>query len=379
MEKDRKNIRKNKKITLIIFIITIIILFILAGISISKLTQEGIFAEKLENQMLADNESQLNTLGKSTVGSGDVTGGSGDQSDGDDGQGDDPNIPSTTTSVADARTDYMKENTEVTDENGNTLVVPAGFKITEDANNVTEGIVIEDKEGNQFVWVPVGEVKIKDQQPQTITLSRYTFATDGKEKDEGENKINKYYQELATPSNGNAIAKNIKEFKKSATENNGYFIGRYEARKSSNKVTEKSTDGAWLNIGQEDASKNSQEMYADNNDFTSDLINSYAWDTAIVFIQKFGGDPDYSIYGNYNDSYTEGDYNDSKCNIFDMANDNREWTTESYCYSTTYTGCVYRGGYQNGTSKTCSRNQFKNNVRGVNMGFRPILYCSTES
>ena len=34
-------------------------------------------------------------------------------------------------------------------------------------------------------------------------------------------------------------------------------------------------------------------MYSSSN-FESDLINSYAWDTAIVFIQEFSGDTDYS-------------------------------------------------------------------------------------
>ncbi len=83
MEKQRKNTRRNKGITLIALVITIIILLILAGISIAQLTGTGIFAkakeakqkykdaEDLENQILSDYESQLNSLGKSTVGSGD--------------------------------------------------------------------------------------------------------------------------------------------------------------------------------------------------------------------------------------------------------------------------------------------------------------------
>ncbi len=87
MENVRENIRKGKGITLIALVITIVILLILAGISIAELTGTGIFAkakeakqkykdaEDLENKMLADYESQLNSLGKSTVGSGDVTGG----------------------------------------------------------------------------------------------------------------------------------------------------------------------------------------------------------------------------------------------------------------------------------------------------------------
>ena len=73
MEKQRKNTRRNRGITLIALVITVIILLILAGISIAELTGTGIFAkakeakqkykdaEELENQRLADYEAQLNS------------------------------------------------------------------------------------------------------------------------------------------------------------------------------------------------------------------------------------------------------------------------------------------------------------------------------
>ena len=46
-------------------------------------------------------------------------------------------------------------NTELVDDYEKKVIIPAGFRVTEDATNVTDGIVIEGKEGNQFVWVPV--------------------------------------------------------------------------------------------------------------------------------------------------------------------------------------------------------------------------------
>ena len=69
-------------------------------------------------------------------------------------------------------------NTEVTDELGNNFVVPAGFKVTDDANNVTEGMVVQDKDGNEFVWIPVG-IKKKSNPNETITLGRYIFDSNG--------------------------------------------------------------------------------------------------------------------------------------------------------------------------------------------------------
>ena len=75
-------------------------------------------------------------------------------------------------------------------------------------------------------------------------------------------------------------------------------------------------------------------MYGSEAKVTSDLINSYAWDTAIVFVQKCGTESNSSTY-----SYTVGESSrstsapqttgtnilkatnkvDKQCNIFDMA------------------------------------------------------------
>ena len=73
-------------------------------------------------------------------------------------------------------------------------------------------------------------------------------------------------------------------------------------------------------------------MYGSEAKVTSDLINSYAWDTAIVFVQKCGTESNSLTY-----SYTFGQSStstlqttgtnilkatskvDKQCNIFDMA------------------------------------------------------------
>ena len=50
---------------------------------------------------------------------------------------------------------FVTKNTEVTYPDGN-VWIPEGFRIAEDsASTVQDGVVIEDKDGNQFVWVPV--------------------------------------------------------------------------------------------------------------------------------------------------------------------------------------------------------------------------------
>ena len=75
-------------------------------------------------------------------------------------------------------TDTNHDTLEVKDEFGNIVTVPKGFKVViSEGITVPEGIVIEDANGNQFVWIPVGIVH-KDNNPEndeTIKLGRYTF------------------------------------------------------------------------------------------------------------------------------------------------------------------------------------------------------------
>ena len=92
---------------------------------------------------------------------------------------------------------------------------------------------------------------------------------------------------------GNYSKMNIAEFKNSVLVNCGYYIGRYEARTTvarNNKedmlaqITEKGIDHVYNYVTQQQAASKSQNMYSSNK-FTSDLMNSFAWDTAITFIQ----------------------------------------------------------------------------------------------
>ena len=72
----------------------------------------------------------------------------------------------------------------------------------------------------------------------------------------------------------------------------------------------------WNNISQENASKASQNMYYGNSYVESDLVNSYAWDTAIVYVQAMGN----SNYANAVDGNgtlnNTGETRDEKCKIW---------------------------------------------------------------
>src|SRR5699024_5521913 len=83
--------------------------------------------------------------------------------------------------------DVFEEKTEITDEQGNKVTIPEGFKVAEDSGKtVQQGIVIEDVsastdknvQGSQYVWIPVGQFKKDDgTMSNEIILGRYTFNT----------------------------------------------------------------------------------------------------------------------------------------------------------------------------------------------------------
>ncbi len=359
---------KNKGITLVALVITIIILLILAGISISALTNTGIFGKaKDAKQKSADAELDQNT-----------------KLDSYENEIDNylPKQNSNKT-VEQAKEKVLstEKNTELVDAKENKIVIPAGFKIIGDATTVDKGIVIEDATsgataGSQFVWVPVGKITKEDGTKTEIKLNRYTFASDGKPTEKNEEVIDTYYQELATSDKGNTVAKNITNFKNSVNANGGYYIGRYEARKNttSGKLTEVNSDSVWKNITQPDAATQARNMYDEQQPFTSDLMNSYAWDTAISFIQKCTDKTNYANQTSLNESFSStGTTNDNPCNIFDMSSNVGEFTTETSSYSDF--SCVHRGGDCIVSNNYTSRRSFNYTSSSYSyIGFRPLLY-----
>ena len=446
MEKAIINPKEAQKgITLIALVITIIVLLILAGVSIAMLTgQNGILtqannAKNATELASAKEKVELAVIGAiSQTRDGTLTVGKlrtelanyGGTVEGDtfpvtakvdgksftvdangnvtvSGSSTEPNPPAPTENgTLGTVTGSEKTNTTVKDSLGNQVVVPAGFKVVNKDANVTDGIVVEDVShsataGSQFVWIPVGEVvkEIKDgvKSTETIKLSRYTFAEDnvGTPTDQGTKNINGYknakFAEVNTSTYGNTTAKeNIESeesgFRKSVKDNHGYYIGRYEARKNGTQVTVKASDTVYNEITQPNAATVSRGMYSDSN-FESDLMNSYAWDTAIVFLQKFDNRANkaslkpYSQQTTLNDSLaSQGTNNlsdaskkDVICNVYDMASNCVEWTTETYSNSSL--PCTGRGGdYLRSGFYTSDRGGTSISTNGGYVSFRPLLY-----
>ncbi len=439
--------KNTKGITLIALVITIIVLLILAGVSIAMLTGEkGILnqAQEAKSQTefkSAEEKVKLAIMGaraddgqitvdelKTEVGyqGGSVTGDAFPvevQMDGhtfsvdangtitsNGSGGDQPAGQGTLGTVIGTET----TNTTVQDKLGNQVVVPAGFKVQNPHETVPDGIVIVDANkdrptlGSEFVWIPVGTVNRAEGEPVTIELKRYVFKEDGTideslTKTEPEDQLtpresgqNYYYTEgLKDSTTENTHAKDIEAFKTSAVKNKGYYLGRYEARdKDTTTARTNSTSDTnqlvctpinyvYNYVTQQQAAERSQQMYAVNSKFTSDLVNSYAWNTAIVFLQAFDNREDkikpYSLQTSLNTgSLAEKGTNqlvtkDVICNVYDMASNAQEWTTETFSYGSN--PCVSIGGLYNvGGTYTSRRSDFNMIALGHRAAFRPILY-----
>ena len=375
-----KRILKERGITLIALVVTIVVLLILAGVSLNAIFSEnGIIkrAKDAQNRMNNAQESDLNALNDLDKWIDNQVNGTagGNTTGGDDNPSTSPKISTLVGTVVD-------KNTKAEDAYGNKITIPKGFKVvahgtvagsatyTYSGDNipaVQDGIVIENgTDGNQFVWVPVGTIKNKSDDSKgatsTITLGRYSdfTMTNGAvasgqpaqvasvEKCTQAVTIKSYYQELSTFRAGNseagstaenATARKLEEFISTSLSNGGYYIARFEASGTASKIASKYNQTVLVDITQPNAAKAAREMYGEikeNNKlvYASDLVNSYAWDTAIIFIQTYSGKTDYA---SHNESKTTkaftatGKNNDKYCNIFDMSGNASEWTTE---YST---------------------------------------------
>ena len=381
-----KKENKQSGITLVALVVTIVVLLILAGISINlildnngitKKAQEG--KEKYANAS-ANEQEQLDTV----------------ESDIDKILG----INKSEFEKIKSAGDYVEENKTVKDKNGDTVVIPKGFKVAKDSgSSVIEGVVIEDDDifngrGNQYVWVPVTKDTNGDattpysdsgtlSNGKEIQLSRYEFDKDG-------SKFPCKYVMKRTASTPEWITdteeENTDVFLMSVSTNGGYYIARYEASYGTNgkansristdnsNTTEELKKGTlWNHINREDAISACKNLYVETNSY---LVNSYAWDTAIVYIQECSSANDYSMRTTQNTELTNtGTIGDEQCKINDMAGNLGEWSTEK-C-SLPSGSIVNRGG-------RFSKENYSTNFRGISssdatdtsadVGFRAILY-----
>ena len=203
----RNTLRRNKGITLIALVVTIIVILILAGISIAMLTgQNGILnraaeakektriAQEDESQKLKGYEDTINQYAPSSNG-GSTGGGS---------------LPTGT-----GTTPYLPNST-----------------FSKKEGDLATGLVIKDNNDNEYVWVEV---------PTTI-YDNTTYNNNGAKKPQNADEWEKIrdclkaytvdYSDSSykdTNTDGTTYSDDYKNMLKSVYTNGGFWIGRYEA------------------------------------------------------------------------------------------------------------------------------------------------------
>lgn len=197
-----KKIKENKGITLVALIVTIVILLILAGISISTLTNTGIFEKVQEAKRKTEEENKEEQR-----------------------------------KIAQMEALINKEKTTYKG-----ITIPEGFTPTkiEGEDSRDDGIVITDGYGNEYVWVEVPKTE-EIYQKSGLSIEDFT----DEEYDKIEEDLHEYTKDyrketkckdIYYPDSTDGWFRNEKEYNdlkhkmlKSVYQNGGFWVGRYEA------------------------------------------------------------------------------------------------------------------------------------------------------
>ena len=266
--------------------------------------------------------------------------------------------------------------------------IPTGFTHTEGQWN--NGYTIkETTTGNEFVWVPcVTEQTRKSTADGVVTFTKTTTG--------------KYNVDslglLPTDTTVAEEDSSVSEIRTSVGTYGGFYIAKYEAgipgttastttndvnkqtQNGSVKPVSKQNVGVWNFITRPNAIIVSKAMIdTETTGVKSTLISGECWDTTLQWISKT--DSTYAENstgkGNYTGTIaTTGNKTEYVINnIYDMAGNMYEWTTEN-CIKDTNSCLLYRGGnyYYTGSDRPACYRFGGNNHTSESVGFRVVLY-----
>ena len=374
---------KNKGVTLIALAVTIVVMLILAGVTISVLNGENGIVKQAQK---AKEESKIKEL-KEKVRI-DIAGKRVENINGElrvsvlkeilDKYFD--NVPVETQITSEtklkAKEEYGKYEMKISDidvgeityetsytifkdVNGEQVPIPEGYIVSEnsDENIVNKGLVISDSRGNEYVWISC-----------TVNSSsnklQYKRTEWGVEKDGTDNSraikdeltlkdIDVTYSKTDTDNGINEeiskeIVAQINAEKESIKKYGGYYIGRYEVGKDNKTAVIKAEQEPYVNIKWSKAYELAKGI-GGGEGATTYLCSSYSWDTAINFIQNTTGKNYATSIIGFNGNWKSQEVKDSSgkvikpvntaqrlntglttalCNIYDMGGNVGEFTTE---------------------------------------------------
>ncbi|MDO5557633.1 MAG: hypothetical protein Q4G05_05290, partial [Clostridia bacterium] len=309
--------------------------------------------------------------------------------------------------------------------------VPSGYSYENDIDG-DETTVAYLLEGNQFVWVPVTGGIENARSDFGINKNGGANFADYIDVFDAE-----YRDRTAIHNTGRSLTfddvADYESMKTSVNNYGGFYVARYEAGSSNDAqdgtVVSQANKKPWDKITQTNAKAKCEDMYSESSSVKSLLMSSYTWDATLSFIQNKGDKKDVSndstSWGNYKNrrptnnntiefsgyyanngtweniaSFTGsawatgthasiGTYENylklatgiapstKANNIYDIAGNMFEWTTEVSKNGATNNRVLRGGGYNyNGSDRPASSRSGIDSVTYTNMriGFRPQLF-----
>lgn len=282
----------------------------------------------------------------------------------------------------------------------------SGIVISDNKNDKNkyrnQKVVGTDLLGNQYVWIPCTT-------DNTSSDLQYTRTEWGVEADGDDNSraikdeltltdASVTYSDADTANGINAdvskeIVAQIKAEKASVAQYGGYYIGRYEVGKNGDTAVVKYNQTPYASITWSTAYGLAKKIIT-NSEATSYLCSSYAWDTAVNFIQNNSTAKNYAtsiegFNGNWNPQAVKDPSGNvikpagtsqqlntglttQFCNIFDMGGNEAEFTTE--LNPGTSETVVLRGGRYNHDGPAGYRWDSNSGNANINHGFRATLF-----
>ena len=358
-EKQNNGYRKNKGITLVALVITIIIIIILATVAINfAFGNNGLITRAEQARDFYANDTKYTEESMSNVSSyleGMLPGGSEDGGD-EPEEPDVPPTPTTPTTVADAipgegeEIYIFEETTQIADASGDNMWVPKGFGIASDsATDIDDGVVITTADNTkQFVWIPVDEtslgemynttggektllgvstktsiyskLRVRSEETSNWSLSEPGQTSGIREPDvlSSYDTDSKYYTILdsnytSTKDMADAMVAEYAATYASIEQYDGFYIGRYELTGSVDVPTVQKgqtvLSGNWYNLKK--ACTN--VVTGDEHGAQSIMIYGNQWDEVMDWLVDTGMSSDLvnvdsSSWGNYSDYNTANGY-----------------------------------------------------------------------
>ena len=371
----------NQGITLVALVVTIVVLLILAGVSLNLvLGENGIISKAREAstktvQAQQNSEIEMNLLEQELANA---------TKEPDPAEG--VKMPTGFYYVGGTKTSGIVISDNVNDKDK--------YK--------NKAVVGTDLLGNQYVWIPCTT-------DSTSSKLQYARTEWGVEEDGDDNSraikdeltltdASVTYSDADTANGINAdvskeIVAQIKAEKTSVAKYGGYYIGRYEVGKNGDTAVVKYNQTPYASITWSTAYGLAKKIIT-NSEATSYLCSSYAWDTAVNFIQNNSTAKNYAtsiegFNGNWNPQAVKDPSGNvikpagtsqqlntglttQFSNIFDMGGNEAEFTTE--LNPGTSETVVLRGGDYNSGIPAGYRWDICSGSAYIDYGFRATLF-----